>query len=59
MVEYIGLMPLNQPSADIDMSAEAAEGIPQIPHVFRITAIGYGQNQRIYSVLQSIYSTVK
>jgi type IV pilus assembly protein PilX len=59
MVEYIGLMPLNQPPADIDMSAEAAEDIPQVPHAFRITAIGYGQNNRIYSVLQSIYSTVK
>jgi type IV pilus assembly protein PilX len=59
MVEYIGLMPLNYSGADIDMSAEAAEDISQIPHAFRITAIGYGQNQRIYSVLQSIYSTVK
>ena len=58
MVEYIGLMPLNQSGAGIDISAEAAEVIP-LPHAFRITAIGYGQNQRIYSVLQSIYSTVR
>jgi type IV pilus assembly protein PilX len=59
MVEYIGLLPLNQPALNIDVSVQVSEDIPQIPHAFRITAIGYGQNEIIYSVLQSIYSTVK
>lgn len=59
MVEYIGLLPLNQPALNIDVSVEVSEDVPQIPHAFRITAIGYGQNERIYSVLQSVYSTVK
>jgi type IV pilus assembly protein PilX len=59
IVEYIGLLPLNQSADPIDMSAEASQDISQIPHAFRITAIGYGQNDRIYSVLQSIYSTDK
>lgn len=59
MVEYIGLLPLNQPALNIDVSVEVSEDVPQIPHAFRITAIGYGQNERIFSVLQSVYSTVK
>ncbi len=59
MIEYIGLLPLNQPALNIDVSVEVSEDIPQIPHAFRVTAIGYGQNDRIYSVLQSIYSTDK
>jgi Tfp pilus assembly protein PilX len=59
MVEYIGLMPLNQPAADIDMGAGSTNSVTQIPHAFRITAIGYGQNEKIYSILQSIYSTDK
>jgi type IV pilus assembly protein PilX len=59
MVEYIGLLPLNQSADSIDMSAEASQDVSQIPHAFRITAIGYGQNEKMYSVLQSIYSTDK
>jgi type IV pilus assembly protein PilX len=59
MVEYIGLMPLNQPAADIDMGAGSTNSVTQIPHAFRVTAIGYGQNEKIYSILQSIYSTDK
>ncbi len=30
---------------------------PSLPYVFRITAIGYGANQEIYSILQSTYET--
>ena len=59
LIEYIGLMPLNQSASDIDMGAGSTSVVTQIPHAFRITAIGYGQNEKIYSVLQSIYSTDK
>ncbi len=59
MIEYIGLLPLNQPPLNIDVSVEVRDDVPLIPHAFRITAIGYGQNDRIYSVLQSVYSTNK
>lgn len=59
MIEYIGLLPLNQPALNIDVSVEVRTDIALIPHAFRITAIGYGQNDRIYSVLQSVYSTDK
>jgi len=59
MIEYIGLLPLNQPASGIDVSIEVRNSVSQIPHAFRITAIGYGQNERIYSVLQSVYSTDK
>jgi type IV pilus assembly protein PilX len=59
LIEYIGLMPLNQSPSDIDMGAGSQSKVTQIPHAFRITAIGYGQNEIIYSVLQSIHSTDK
>ncbi len=59
MIEYIGLLPLNGAPSSIDVSVEVRDDIDQIPHAFRITAIGYGQNERIYSVLQSVYSSNK
>ena len=55
MIEYIGLLTINRPPS-IDISVEVSGSASLIPHVFRITAIGYGQNNRIYSVLQSVYS---
>ncbi len=57
VIEYIGRMAINDPSPDIDISVEKKDLVSTIPHAFRITAIGYGRDNKINAILQSIYST--
>ncbi len=57
-IEYIGRLDHgNSDSARFDISVEKKDQQSTKPYVFRITAIGYGLNDDITAVLQSIYST--
>lgn len=56
VIDYIGRMEgmaLKSPSVDI----ENKDKLSISPYAFRITAIGYGQSEKITSVLHSIYIT--
>lgn len=53
IIEYIGSRTTTL--QNINLGASTAEATPSF--IFRITAIGYGANTKISSVLQSIYST--
>lgn len=56
-IEYLGRLKHADVGSGIDISIEKVTQEDKIPFVFRITAIGYGANDNIYAVLQSIYST--
>jgi type IV pilus assembly protein PilX len=57
-INYIGRMDdslgLN---TNISLDDENKDDILDLPFVFRVTAIGYGSNEKIYSVLESTYMT--
>lgn len=57
VIEFIGEMSVDEPE-EIDVSVEKALKVKTIPYAFRVTAIGYGQNSNISSIVQSIYGTV-
>jgi len=57
-IEYIGQLRLGvNDSSELDVSIEKKEQFTEVPHVFRVTAIGYGADDNLTAVLQSIYST--
>ncbi|MGH1440960.1 MAG: pilus assembly PilX family protein [Cellvibrionaceae bacterium] len=56
-IEYIGRLSIRGSSQGIDISKGAPDKPNTDPFVFRITAIGYGADDNLTAVLQSIYST--
>ena len=56
-IEYIGRITHANVGEGIDISVEKIYQDNKVPFAFRITAIGYGANDNIYAVLQSVYST--
>lgn len=55
-IEYLGEF---KEEGDINLAVDVEDrfAIGTSPLVFRITAIGFGQNQNIFSILQSTYAT--
>lgn len=56
IIEFIGEMSIEE-RRDIEISVEDKDKIKTVPYVFRVTAIGYGANNNISAILQSIYAT--
>lgn len=55
IIEYIGTYVAGRYIYSLDQEVKLQEN--QEPFVFRVTAIGYGVNSNIYTVLQSTYMT--
>jgi len=56
VIEYVGQSTFID-GEEVEISVENQKKISNDPHFFRITAIGYGADDDIVSVLQSMYST--
>lgn len=57
VIEYIGQTNFGEIDSSVDVSIEKKLKLGAFPHFFRITAIGYGADDDIVSVLQSVFST--
>lgn len=59
VVEYLGRT-LTTTTDNVMVGIDRGEtGDDQLPHTFRITAIGYGRSENITGILQSIYTTAQ
>ena len=54
VIEYLGTLELG---ADASPNIGAGATVKPFPFVFRITAIGYGVNEKVSAILQSIYTS--
>lgn len=58
VIEYIGrFIPSGKEVLSISLDSEEKDKAENPPFVFRVTSIGYGASDNIYSVLQSTYIT--
>ena len=55
VIEYLGRE--EEGSKDLNIIGDTTQVPSSDPHIFRITAIGWGQDSEFYSVMQSTYRT--